>query len=126
MITSNFEKLRFFIHNAVDYAEFNLFNLKVEQFQLLWLFLQKDNLLSGIPLKIKEDSILEEEKVTKRLYDDYTTFKNALWQNLVDNNPDHGPLLLYKKSQRLLDRFLFIFFARGTGLLPPNSIYRHP
>jgi hypothetical protein len=31
-------------------------------------------------------------------------------------------LLLFKKSQKLLDRFLFILFSEDRGLLPPNSI----
>lgn len=31
-------------------------------------------------------------------------------------------MLLFKKTQKLLDRFLFIFFAEDSGLLPPNSI----
>jgi type I restriction-modification system DNA methylase subunit len=31
-------------------------------------------------------------------------------------------LLLYKKTQKLLDRFLFILFAEDRLLLPPNSI----
>ena len=122
VITSNFEKLRFFIHNAVEYEEFNLFALSAERFALLWLFLQKDNLLSGVPAKIKEESLLQEEKVTKALYADYSAFKNDLWNDMVAQNPQHDPLLLYKKSQKLLDRFLFIFFAEDKGLLPPNSI----
>lgn len=37
-------------------------------------------------------------------------------------NPGQDELELYKKSQKLLDRFLFIFFAEDKGLLPPNSI----
>jgi type I restriction-modification system DNA methylase subunit len=31
---------------------------------------------------------------------------------------------LFKKSQKLIDRFLFIFFAEDRGLLPPNSIHK--
>ena len=30
--------------------------------------------------------------------------------------------MLFKKTQKLLDRFLFIFFAEDSGLLPPNLI----
>jgi hypothetical protein len=30
-------------------------------------------------------------------------------------------LNLFKKSQKLIDRFLFVFFAEDRGLLPPNS-----
>ena len=122
VITSNFEKLRFFIHNAVEHEEFNLFELTEDKFKLLWVCLQKDNLLAGIPKKIKEESLLEEEKVTKHLYADYSAFKRELWQDMVQRNPEYDELLLFKKSQKLLDRFLFILFSEDKGLLPPNSI----
>ncbi|MFL0681719.1 MAG: Eco57I restriction-modification methylase domain-containing protein [Algoriphagus aquaeductus] len=122
VITSNFEKLRFYIDNAVDYVEFNILAMESDQFKLMWLLLQKDNLLSGLPKKIKEESLLAEEQITKQLYRDYSAFKQELWQDLVAQNKDVDELLLYKKSQKLLDRFLFIFFAEDKGLLPPNSI----
>lgn len=122
VITSNFEKLRFYIDNAVDYVEFNILAMESDQFKLMWLLLQKDNLLSGLPKKIKEESLLAEEQITKQLYRDYSAFKQELWQDLVAQNPGQDELLLYKKSQKLLDRFLFIFFAEDKGLLPPNSI----
>ncbi len=124
VITSNFEKLRFFIHNAVEHIEFNLFTLTAEEFKVLWLCLHSDNLLSGIPLKIKEESLLAEENITKQLYKDYSAFRNDLWQNMAKNHPKDDQLMLFKKTQKLLDRFLFIFFAEDSGLLPPNSITR--
>ena len=124
VITSNFEKLRFFIHNSVEHLEFNLFTLTKTEFQLLWLCLHADNLLKGVPLKIKEESLLEEEKITKQLYKDYAAFRNDLWHNMVKNSTDKDKLLLFKKTQKLLDRYLFIFFAEDSGLLPPNSISR--
>ncbi|MCD4726963.1 MAG: transposase, partial [Pirellulales bacterium] len=43
---------------------------------------------------------------------------------MVKNSPETDQLLLFKKTQKLLDRFLFIFFAEDSGLLPPNSISR--
>lgn len=124
VITSNFEKLRFFIHHSVEHLEFNLFTLTETEFQLLWLCLRADNLLSGVPLKVKEESLLEEEKITKQLYKDYAAFRNDMWQNMVKNSRAKDKLLLFKKTQKLLDRYLFIFFAEDSGLLPPNSISR--
>ncbi|MDY0315974.1 MAG: N-6 DNA methylase [Bacteroidales bacterium] len=47
-----------------------------------------------------------------------------MFHNLIANHPDNDKLLLFKKSQKLLDRFLFILFAEDSGLLPPNSISR--
>jgi len=61
VITSNFEKLRFYIQNAVDHVDFDLFKLTKEQFSLMWLCLSKDNLINDLPLKIKESSVLQEE-----------------------------------------------------------------
>jgi type I restriction-modification system DNA methylase subunit/REP element-mobilizing transposase RayT len=122
VITSNFEKLRFFIHHSVDYLEFNLFTLTETEFSLLWLCLAAENLLNGMPLKVKEDSLVEEEKVTKQLYKDYSAFRTDLWQNMVKNSPEADRLLLFKKTQKLLDRYLFILFAEDSGLLPPNSV----
>ena len=122
VITSNFEKLRFYIQNAVDHIDFDLFNLTQEQFSLMWLCLAKDNLLNGLPQKIKESSLLQEENITKKLYADYSKYREAIYNNLVENNPETDKLLLFKKTQKLLDRFLFIFFAEDRLLLPPNSI----
>ncbi len=122
VITSNFGKLRFYIQNAVDYIDFDLFNLSRQQFCLLWLCLAKDNLLSDVPLKIKESSLLQEENITKKLYADYSKFRNTIYNNLVKNNPELDKLLLFRKTQKLLDRFLFVFFAEDRLLLPPNSI----
>ncbi len=122
VITSNFEKLRFYIQNAVDHIDFDLFNLTKEQFSLMWLCLAKDNLLDNLPLKIKNSSVLQEENITKKLYADYSRFREAIFNNLIKNNPETDKLLLFKKTQKLLDRFLFIFFAEDRLLLPPNSI----
>ncbi len=122
VITSNFEKLRFYIQNAVDHIDFDLFKLTKEQFSLLWLCLAKDNLLNDLPLKIKESSVLQEENITQKLYADYSKFRTAIYNNLLKNNPETDKLLLFKKTQKLLDRFLFIFFAEDRLLVPPNSI----
>ncbi len=124
VVISNFEKLRFFINHAVDYIEFNLFTLSKEDFTTLWLCLHSDNLLDNIPAKIKAESVVKEEDITKNLYKDYSTFKQELWQDIVRLNPNGDPLQFYKKTQKLIDRFLFIFFAEDAGLLPPNSISR--
>ncbi len=139
VITSNFEKIRFYINNAVDFEEFDLFNINQERFELLYLCLAQENLLNNVPLKIKEASVQEEEAITKKFYTDYSAFKRELFRDLVklnmknevfraelniedaaraNKNIKHN---LFKKSQKLIDRFLFIFFAEDRGLLPPNS-----
>ncbi len=122
IITSNFEKLRFYIDNAIEHIEFNLFKLSEKEFELLYLCLSFDSISKGIPKKIKEESLSQEDIVTKKLYQDYSLFKRELHHNLVLLNPQYDALTLFKKSQKLLDRFLFLFFAEDRQLLPPNSV----
>ena len=149
VVTSNFEKLRFYINDATEFEEFNLFELSQDHFQLLYLCLHRDNVLTNLPLTIKEASIVEEEKITKSFYSDYSVFKRELYRDLVKRNTKriksesgnainttetdaqtqaellrlekNVKLTLFKKSQKLIDRFLFIFFAEDRTLLPSNS-----
>ncbi|MFM1946016.1 MAG: hypothetical protein RL207_299 [Bacteroidota bacterium] len=124
VITSNFEKLRFYIDNTIDFEEFNLFSLNREQFNLLYLCLSYNNIKNNIPKRLKAESVSQEDQITKKLYKDYSEFKRALFNNLVELNPHYDKLLLFKKTQKLLDRFLFIFFAEDRLLLPTNLIFR--
>ncbi|AZI20735.1 Eco57I restriction-modification methylase domain-containing protein [Chryseobacterium taklimakanense] len=122
VITSNFEKLRLYIDNAIEHIEFNLFELNQEQFNLLYLCLAYENIQQNIPGKIKDESLSQEDAITKKLYKDYSVFKRDLFQNLTAQNPQYDALELFQKSQKLLDRLLFLFFGEDRGLLPPNSV----
>lgn len=132
VVTSNFEKLRFYIDNAVDYEEFDLFTLSLEQFKLLYLCLNVDSIMAGIPKTAKIASLVKEENVTKKLYADYSVFKEKLFNSIISNDENialangsdtkEAKLILFKKTQKLMDRFLFIFFAEDRGLIPPNTI----
>lgn len=124
VVTSNFEKLRFYIENAIDFIEFNLFTLTYEEFAVLWICLAYESIAKDLPKLIKSESVNNETDITNKLYKDYSTFKRALFADLEANNPTYDRLTLFKKSQKLLDRLLFIFFAEDSGLLPANSIKR--
>tara|TARA_R110002167_G_scaffold184099_1_gene384574 strand:+ start:385 stop:3537 length:3153 start_codon:yes stop_codon:yes gene_type:complete len=144
VITSNFEKLRFYINDAIEFEEFDLFALSQDRFKLLYLCLHIDSILNNTSLKIKETSIAEEEQITKAFYKDYSIFKRELYRDLVKRNAKtvrirlgaiegienqediarlekNVKLTLFKKSQKLIDRFLFVFFAEDRMLLPSNS-----
>lgn len=128
VIISNFQKLHFYIDYANEYEEFDLFRIikedLKEEFELLFLILSKESILNDTPEKLKKESIFHEERVSKQLYADYSLFRKKLFENLTQNNPQVDTLTLFSKSQKLIDRFLFILFAEDKGLLPPNSINR--
>lgn len=122
VITANFEQLRLYISDATEYESFNLFTLTKEAFALLYCCLQQTALYNDVPLKMKQQSLAAEENITKKLYADYSHFKKKLFANITALNPQYNQLELFKKTQKLLDRFLFILFAEDRLLLPPNSI----
>ena len=127
VVISNFEKLRFYIDNAVEHIEWNLFTLNEEQFRLLYFCLAWTNIQADKPLKAKAESVSNEDEITQQLYRDYSAFKREIFADILANNTTEETskeqiLLLFKKTQKLLDRLLFIFFAEDGGLLPPNSM----
>jgi hypothetical protein len=124
VITSNFQKLRFFIDYSNEYHEFDLFNLHKEKFEEFYLLLHKENIFSDLPRTMKKETRFHEQNISIQLYKDYSDFKYKIFDNLVKNNNGYNKITLFEKSQKLLDRLLFIFFAEDCGLLPANSILR--
>lgn len=127
VIISNFEKLRFYINNTIEFQEFDLFSLTLDDFKLLYLLIAYHQIENNIPKKVKEESLSTEDTITQTLYKDYSTFKRTLFADILENNvvtSIEDKILLFKKSQKLLDRLLFIFFAEDSGLLSPNTTIR--
>lgn len=129
VIISNFEKLRLYIDNAVEFREWNIFHMTVDDFYELYLCLAWHQVEHGVALQMKQESVSSEDQITKDLYHDYSQFKRVLFADILANNPvregedeKEWQLLLFKKTQKLLDRLLFIFFAEDCRLLPPNLI----
>lgn len=131
VIISNFEKLRLYIDNAVEYREWDIFRMTLDEFRELYLCLSWQQVEHGIAIQMKSESVSNEEQITKALYKDYSQFKRVLFADILEQNPTpegrdtkDWQLLLFKKTQKLLDRLLFIFFAEDCGLLPPNSMVK--
>nr|MCR5401454.1 N-6 DNA methylase [Treponema sp.] len=122
VVISNFERLRFYVENAIEFIEFNLFNLSRNDFQMLYLCLEINQIKNDIPLQLKHETVSQEKEITDSFYGDYSVFKRNLFEDIYTNNPDFDKLLLFKKTQKLLDRILFILFCEDRGLLPENSI----
>ena len=129
VIISNFEKLRLYLDNATSYREWDLFKIKDDDFKELYLCLAWSQVQKDIALKLKSESVSAEDQITNALYKDYSQFKRLLFADIVKQNPApegqderEWQLLLFKKTQKLLDRLLFIFFAEDCALLPPNSM----
>jgi len=122
VITSNFHHLRFYIDNATEYEEFDLFELTIQEFRFLYLILSQESIFNDIPLKLKDETKFHEENISEKFYKDYKQFRDKIFNNLIKNNSQYDKLTLFKKTQKLLDRFIFIWFAEDCGLVAPNMI----
>lgn len=122
VIVANFERLRLYVETQIEYEEFNLFNLSKDRFDLLYLLLALPQITSDTPLLLKHETLSEEKEITNNFYADYSIFKRCLFEDLCGNNPQFDKLLLFKKTQKLLDRILFILFCEDRNLLPANSV----
>ena len=124
VITSTFHYLRLYIDNSTQFEEFNLFNLDFENFKRFYLFLSKESVFNNVLNRLKEETKFHEENISNKFYKDYKQFKQCVFENIVKNNTEYDKITLLKKTQKLLDRVLFIAFAEDKGLIPPNALTR--
>ena len=110
------------METQIEFIEFNLFTLTFEDFCILYLLLELNQLKNDIPLKLKHETLSEEKQITDNFYSDYSTFKCSLFEDMIEKNPQTDKLVLFKKTQKILDRILFILFCEDRGLLPANSV----
>ena len=123
VITSNFHGLRLYIDDTTDHEDFDLYNLDFDKFKRFYLCLRKEGLLDdNLPKTLQKETKFHEEEISKKLYKDYSSFKRRFFENAVQNNPMHDKLELFKKSQKFLDRILFLLFAEDKRLVGANSL----
>ena len=139
VIVSNFETVRLYskIRGQGYWHEFQLAKLEESDTLRQFLFLlSRESLVLEHKGKSQVDALaaethIKEEDITKKFYAFYKAVRGQTFRQLVKDNPvpegagqaDHEVFLL-EKTQKLLDRVLFICFCEDTGLLPPNVIHK--
>lgn len=123
VLISNFNEIRLYDKNDENqYERFYIEDLE-DDFELkrfLYL-LSKENILDRkldnlIDLKIKE-----EEKIEREFYTKYKTIRSKIVSQVIEDNKTYNADVLIEKSQKLLDRFLFIAFCEDKNIIPANS-----
>ena len=86
----------------------------------MFVLLQKSTLpkLAGLIL----ESQIEQENITNTFYKEYSQIRLDLFDHLCKNNPSFDKILLLEKTQKLLDRLIFVFFCEDTAGLLPKGI----
>lgn len=124
VIVSNFIEIRFYhFSSSGEYESFKITELTVwDNFRKFWFLMSRENLISEagnskIDLLFEKNEA-DELEISKELYQTYKKIRLKLFEHLKKYNPDKPELMLLEKSQKLLDRFIFISFCEDNHLLP--------
>lgn len=129
VIVSNFVETRLYKSNSsLEYETFDIRKMDCEEeFIRFYFFLCKDHLLGEGKSFI--DNLYQENEemgiaISNDFYKTYKEIRNNLYECLKKLNPNKDDLLLFTKTQKIMDRFIFICFCEDCGLLPQNVYKR--
>lgn len=130
-IVSNFKEIRLY-HQHVGLSRYEKFSvLELSEpavFKQFYYLLFAGNLLAREGVSVTEAllkrSSEQEKDISKQFYQDFRALREQLFDHLQTHNSHlTDPLLLLEKTQKLLDRLIFICFCEDTpGLLPPDVL----
>ncbi len=124
VIVSNFIEIRLYHHSSsTEYEVFNISQLKIwEHFRRFYFLLSIDNLIakvgdSNIDILFAKNEA-EEVNISKQFYSEFKQARVKLFEHLKEHNPNRPDLFLLEKTQKFLDRFIFVSFCEDNRLLP--------
>ncbi|MCI5678958.1 MAG: BREX-1 system adenine-specific DNA-methyltransferase PglX [Bacteroidales bacterium] len=127
IIVSNFVEIRLYRTSTASlYESFNLKDMdNKSEFLKFYYLLCKEHLISQSEKSIVDTMFHEnkemEDEISNEFYDKYKEIRQSLYTSLIENNPEIDELTLFTKSQKIMDRFIFIFFCQQTNLLPAHT-----
>ncbi len=121
VITSNFEKMRFYIEYSNEFIEFDLFNLRFEDFKKLYLLVGRNSILNDLPKKWRDESKYNQVNIANEFYKKFSNLRTRLFDEIANINKIEK-LDALSLSQKLLDRAIFIFFAGDRGLIDSKTV----
>jgi hypothetical protein len=137
VIVSNYLELR--LYHASDQSKYERFELsrltEPQEMKRLLLLMHRDNLLplaeneaDGRAVSRTEElfaaRVKEEDRITKEFYAEYKQARNDLFKHLCAANPTASELLVLNKTQKLLDRVIFVCFVEDKEIIPRRTFRR--
>lgn len=126
VIVSNFKEIRLYRSNsALEYEVFFITDFDdMKEFKRFYFLLRQEHLIKDKALSLIDILLNETEQsdheMTDKFYKDYSELRDKLFSSIKENNIIYDSLTLFAKTQKIMDRFLFICFAEDKGLLPSN------
>lgn len=124
VVVSNFRETRLYrSDDSTRYESFSLSRLVEREELLRFLFLmQRDRLITeehSSPVgSLYTESVSREQTITKDFYSDFKKLRENLYRNIAHNNSSLSSATALEKTQKILNRYLFVCFCEDRGLLP--------
>ncbi len=131
VIVSNFFEIRLYTDTYKDYESFTLRELvnpadDYVLFRQFYAIFHASRLTSRSGESETEWLLarvrIEEEKISKEFYKQYKSLRLELMRDIWKNNPESQNAYVIEKSQRIIDRIVFICFCEDRGLIPQNEL----
>ncbi len=131
LIVTNYKEIR--LYNSSDATEYESFLLKDicdddDLFKKFLYLLSAKSLINKDSKsrveRLWEENIKEQDRIEKSFYELYKKTRLNLFKDICDNNQDIDIRICLKKTQKILDRFIFVCFAEDKDLLPSNIFER--
>ena len=131
IIVSNFKEIRLYNKDRGQgyYESFEILKLDDEkEFKRFYFCLSKQNLLdenrNSLLDRLVKDTSKNEEEISKDFYKDYKNLRKFLFEHICEHNPNIDKKCLLEKTQKLLDRLIFVMFCEDSNisLLPPFTL----
>jgi hypothetical protein len=128
---SNFASIRLYKDNKQDYEIWTieqLANPENDYFHLRTLlgFLKKTYLISSTSVshteKLLSEVRIKQETISKSFYTHYKTLRFELINDIRHHNTVRVEVAV-EKSQKIIDRIIFIHFCEDKGLLPDGKLH---
>lgn len=123
VLVSNFNEIRLYDkNNESEYERFYIEDLEDDlELKRFLYFLSKENLIYRELDKLIDLKIKEEEEIEREFYKKYKIIRSKIVSRVIEDNSTYNTSDLIEKSQKLLDRFLFIAFCEDKNIIPANS-----
>ena len=121
VIISNFKQLDIYSESSDVCHSIDMTTSSGSSYEELYALLNQHSLESHEIARLKKLSKSQEE-ITKEVYQEYSSFRLKLLNNLITNNRQLSKEDIFESANKLLDRFMFILFAEDRVLIPANSI----
>lgn len=129
IIVCNFIEIRLYhSSNQLQYESFQIKDLlKDKNFETFYYIFNQENLIGDDDVSIIDELYTknenEQKKITSDFYKEYKEARLQLFEIIRENN-NIDDVVILKKTQKLMDRFIFICFCENMNLIKANTFKR--